>query len=135
MLGSTVKIPSGITDSGVGLRAEYLIYCRAWLMVEQEYCLPPYLLCFSFQGVWTTWGSPFPHTASSPTEARHGSPLREQIPKIGSSFMASQCYNYWRTLMKTELHICYIHVRGLSPACVSYLFSGSISVCPQGTLL
>ena len=84
-------------------------------MVEQEYCLPPYLLCFSFQGVWTTWGSPFPHTASSPTEARHGSPLREQIPKIGSSFMASQCYSYWRTLMKTELHICYIHVRGLSP--------------------
>ncbi|EDL10336.1 mCG1044715, partial [Mus musculus] len=37
------------------------------------------------------------------------------------SFMASQCYSYWRTLMKTELHICYIHVRGLSPACVSYL--------------
>uniref|UniRef100_UPI00402BCD63 zinc finger protein 431-like n=1 Tax=Arvicanthis niloticus TaxID=61156 RepID=UPI00402BCD63 len=33
--------------------------------------------------------------------------FREQISQIDSKFRDTHCYKCWRTIMKTELHICY----------------------------
>ena len=74
-------------------------------------------------------------SASSPTEARHVSPVREEIPKMGRSYRDTVCYSSWRTLLQTELHICYICARSLSPVSVWYLVGGSVFECPQGSRL
>ena len=57
--------------------------------------------------------------------------LREEFPKIGSSYRDSLCYSSWKTLLKTELVICYICARSLSPVGVCYLVGGSVFECLQ----
>lgn len=86
----------------------------------------PILLCLFFGSV--SGSSGYPHTmenqvpvglsTSFPTETTHRSPLREQIPKIGSSFRDSPCCICWKNLKNIELHICYLCARVRSPACV-----------------
>ena len=42
--------------------------------------------------------------------------LGEQDPQAGNGVRESLCSSYWRTCMKTKLHICYIGAGGLGPA-------------------
>ena len=99
---------------------------------------PTNILCFPF---WGCGPRGYLHTmvhqvfggisASSPTKARHASLVREEIPTIGSSYRDSLCYSSWKTLLKTELVICYICARSLSPVGVCYLVGGSVFECLQ----
>ena len=65
--------------------------------------------------------------ASSPIEARQGSPLGEQILQSGCRFRECLCSSCWGAHMENELHICYICAEGRDPACVCSLAGGLVS--------
>lgn len=75
--------------------------------------------------------------ASSPTEARHSSPVRGT--GLGKSFRKSPCSSFSGTLMKIEPHICYICAGSGAwpslPARVCYLVGSSVSENSQRSRL
>jgi len=69
--------------------------------------------------------------ASSPTEARQGSPARRTYPTYKQQLLGQPLLQLFRTHIKMKLHICSICAGRLGPACVCSLVGGSVPRAPN----